>query len=180
MLHLLKVIFVKIIVFSFSAFTSCLSLSGKFSFFVLSKCLRFGSVKTPRFETTPYLKVGINICVAFQCSFITCKCAPKSINRKHVCTNVHLYSYAYKFLYASPLIFSNFIIICLCKNFINSPKLGIPVRPRNSSTHLLFFSICQMSSNTSECGSTGSQCPMPFRVPCTQMRVCIWNTDHRA
>lgn len=33
-------------------------------------------------ETTPQLKVGINICVAFQCSFITGGCVPEAINRE--------------------------------------------------------------------------------------------------
>ena len=32
-------------------------------------------------ETTPQLKVDINICVAFQCSFITSGCVPEAINR---------------------------------------------------------------------------------------------------
>lgn len=76
-------------------------------------------MKIPHFEKTPYLKVDINICVAFQCSFITCKCVPEAINNTSTSTRADIH--VYKFLYTAT--FSpNFLIICFCENFINYLK----------------------------------------------------------
>lgn len=70
-------------------------------------------------KKTPYLKVDINICVAFQCSFITCKCVPESINSTS--TSTHADIHAYEFPYTAT--FSpDFLIIHFCENFINYPK----------------------------------------------------------
>lgn len=87
--------------------------------FVLFKCLGFGSVKIPHFEKTPYLKVDINICVAFQCSFNTCKCVPEAIVSTSTSTRTDIY--AYKFLYTAMMFSPNFLIIRFCENFINYP-----------------------------------------------------------
>lgn len=117
----LKSNFIKcIIVLSVFAFTSSCLYLWNFNFFVLFKCLEFGSVKIPHFIKAPYLKVDINICVAFQCSFITCKCVPEAINSTSTstCTDIH----AYKFLYTATMFSPNFLIIHFCENFINYPK----------------------------------------------------------
>lgn len=63
--------------------------------------------------------MDINICVAFQCSFITCKCVPESINSTS--TSTHADIHAYEFPYTAT--FSpDFLIIHFCENFINYPK----------------------------------------------------------
>lgn len=73
-------------------------------------------------ETTPKLKVEINICVTFKYSFITCGCVPRTINKKHVHSNVQDIHITWMHLCIYYELCSNFMIILLCEILIRYHK----------------------------------------------------------
>lgn len=128
--------------------------------------------------------MDINICVAFQCSFITCGCVSKAINRK---VQAHQRALAFICIWILVCIyyqfFSNFIIL-LSENFINFHKSGWEtvtylmelLNNSNISTMSRIFIylsllILQMSGNQLwrwHCGLWNSKPTWHFSAPSTK------------